>query len=187
MLRIAYHLLSTLLVEFLGLLNRSIARSVSRNWVPVADIKRRLADAFITRNKCVNDVIAITHEGSLNCNLRLSHLFICNKERIVCEYYANIKRFCLQPKSNFWIFNSYLCWISQIINAKYNLSKIAEQKTEHNCNQDASQFCFSFLWAWNRLKNLNVQWIIGKKYDVSIYYSRWILVGNILELLPWSM
>ena len=96
MLWIAYHLLSTLLVEFLGLLSRSIARSVSRNWVPVADIKSKLADAFITRNKCVKDVIAITHEGSLNCNLRLSHLFICNERRIVYEYQESWYQFCNQ-------------------------------------------------------------------------------------------
>ena len=156
------------MVAFLGLLNRSIARSVSRNWVPVADIKSRLADAFITRNKCVNDVIAITHEGSLNCNLRPSHLFICNERKL----FMNIKRAdikILQPTSKFLIFTrSYLCWISQIINTKYNLSEIAEQKTEYNCDQDASQFCFSFLWAWNRLKNLNVHLFVGKKYDVSI-------------------
>ena len=86
----------------------------------------------------------------------------------------NIKKAdILQPTSKFLIFTrSYLCWISQIINTKYNLSEIAEQKTEYNCNQDASQFCFSFLWAWDRLKNLNVHLFVGKKYDVSILFYK---------------
>ncbi len=41
----------------------SMARSVVRNCVPM-DVKRtRLADAFMTRNKWFNDIIATTHGG----------------------------------------------------------------------------------------------------------------------------
>ena len=71
-----YHVLLMLFGGFLDFRSRSIARSVSRNWVPVADIKRRLADAFITRNKWVNEVMAITHDGILNCKLRSMQFLI---------------------------------------------------------------------------------------------------------------
>ena len=73
----AYHVLLTLLEVFLGFRNRSIARSVSRNWVPVADMSIRFADAFITRNKCVKEVIAMTQDGNRSCKLRSRQFLIC--------------------------------------------------------------------------------------------------------------
>ena len=72
----AYHVLLTLLEVFLGFRNRSIARSVSRNWVPVADMSIRFADAFITRNKCVKEVMAMTQDGNRSCKFRSRQFLI---------------------------------------------------------------------------------------------------------------
>ena len=97
-----YQVLLLLLDVFLGFRNLSIARSVSRNWVPVADIRMRFADAFMTRNKWVNEVMAITQDGSLNCKFRSMQFLIYSIRK------HNIGKVCINKIINFVQYNFHL-------------------------------------------------------------------------------